>query len=142
LVVTSGVFGALHLTNPNVTVIGTLNVTVAGAFLGVVYLKTLSLWWATGAHLGWNWTHGYLADVPVSGLELIDAPLYEGVVSGPQWLGGGAFGPEGSLLATAVLFVATVLCWRARWLRPDEAVLAARPLAADRALTISDPEGA
>ena len=142
LLVTSGVFGALHLTNPNVTAIGTLNVTVAGAFLGVVYLKTLSLWWATGAHLGWNWTHGYLADVPVSGLELMDAPLYEGVVGGPPWLGGGAFGPEGSVLATAVLIVATVLCWRARFLRPDEAVLAARPLAAHRPLTIADPEGA
>ena len=112
---------------------------MGGAFLGVVYLKTLSLWWATGAHLGWNWTHGYLADVPVSGLELIDAPLYEGVVSGPLWLGGGAFGPEGSLLATAVLFVATLLCWRARSLRPGEAVLAARPLAADRAPAISNP---
>jgi membrane protease YdiL (CAAX protease family) len=130
LLVTSGVFGALHLTNPNVTWIGTLNVTVAGAFLGVIYLKTLSLWWATGAHLGWNWTHGYLADVPVSGLELMDAPLYEGTVGGPEWLGGGAFGPEGSLVATAVLFVVTLLCWRARALRPSEALLAARPLAA------------
>jgi membrane protease YdiL (CAAX protease family) len=130
LLVTSGVFGALHLTNPNVTWIGTLNVTVAGAFLGVIYLKTLSLWWATGAHLGWNWTHGYLADVPVSGLELMDAPLYEGTVSGPGWLGGGAFGPEGSLVATAVLFAVTLVCWRARALRPSEAVLATRPLAA------------
>jgi membrane protease YdiL (CAAX protease family) len=130
LLVTSGLFGALHLTNPNVTWIGTLNVTVAGAFLGVVYLKTLSLWWATGAHLGWNWTHGYLGDVPVSGLELMDAPLYEGVVSGPTWLGGGAFGPEGSLVATGVLFAATMLCWRSRTLRPGEAALAARPLAA------------
>jgi membrane protease YdiL (CAAX protease family) len=130
LLVTSAVFGALHLTNPNVTWIGTLNVTVAGAFLGVVYLKTLSLWWATGAHLGWNWTHGYLADVPVSGLELMDAPLYEGTVSGPEWLGGGAFGPEGSLVATAVLFVVTLLCWRSRALRPGASALAARPLAA------------
>jgi membrane protease YdiL (CAAX protease family) len=137
LLVTSAVFGALHLTNPNVTWIGTLNVTVAGAFLGVVYLKTLSLWWATGAHLGWNWTHGYLADVPVSGLELMDAPLYEGTVSGPEWLGGGAFGPEGSLVATAVLFVVTLLCWRSRALRPSATALAARPLAAPRAVPAS-----
>jgi hypothetical protein len=133
LVVTSAVFGALHIPNPNVTMIGTLNVTVAGMFLGVVYLKTLSLWWATGAHLGWNWTHGYLTDVPVSGLELMDAPLYEGAVSGPAWLSGGAFGPEGSLVATAVVLVATTVCWRARWLRPSEASMRAQPLAADAA---------
>ncbi len=130
LVVTSGLFGALHLTNPNVTMIGAINVTVAGAFLGVLYLKTLSLWWATSAHLGWNWAHGYLADVPVSGLELMDAPLYEGVVSGPLWLGGGAFGPEGSVVATVVLAVAIPVCWKASWLRPGKAILAARPLAA------------
>jgi membrane protease YdiL (CAAX protease family) len=130
LVVTSGVFGALHLTNPNVSMIGVLNVTVAGAFLGVIYLKTLSLWWATTAHLGWNWAHGYLADVPVSGLELMDAPLYEGAVSGPTWLGGGAFGPEGSVIATVALAAAMAVCWKASWLRPGAAILAARPLAA------------
>ncbi|MSR20744.1 MAG: CPBP family intramembrane metalloprotease [Gemmatimonadetes bacterium] len=129
ILVTAGAFGALHLGNPGVTAIGMLNVAVAGVFLGVVYLKTLSLWWASGAHLGWNWVHGYLADVPVSGLELMDAPLYDGVVRGPAWLGGGAFGPEGSLVATAVVAAAAIVCWRARWLRPSEAALATRPLA-------------
>jgi membrane protease YdiL (CAAX protease family) len=129
LALTAVVFGALHRANPGVTVIGTLNVAAAGVFLGVVYLRTASLWWATGAHLGWNWTHGYLADVPVSGLELLDAPLYEGVVRGPAWLGGGSFGPEGSLVATVVLVAASALCWRAGWLRASRTARAARPLA-------------
>jgi membrane protease YdiL (CAAX protease family) len=126
---TAVVFGALHLSNPGVTMIGTLNVMVAGIFLGIVYLRTGSLWWATGAHLGWNWAHGYLADVPVSGLELLDAPFYEGVMRGPGWLGGGDFGPEGSVLATVLVVGASVWCWRTKWLRPSETVLAARPLA-------------
>jgi len=126
--VTSVAFGALHLWNPGVTAIGTLNVAAAGAFLGIVYLKTASLWWATGAHLGWNWAHGWLADVPVSGLELMDAPLYDGVVAGPTWLGGGSFGPEGSLAATVVVALASVVCWRAGWLAPSPAARAARPL--------------
>lgn len=129
IVLTSAAFGALHLGNPGVTPIATLNVAVAGVFLGIVYLKTLSLWWASGAHLGWNWAHGYLADAPVSGLELMNAPLYDGVVSGPAWLGGGSFGPEGSLVATGAVVAAAGLCWKARWLRPSEAALAARPLA-------------
>ena len=129
LALTAVVFGALHRANPGVTAVGTLNVVAAGLFLGVVSLRTASLWWATGAHLGWNWAHGYLADVPVSGLELLDAPFYEGVAQGPAWLGGGSFGPEGSLLATVVVLAATMLCWRARWLTPSPAVRAARPLA-------------
>ena len=129
LAVTSGVFGVIHLGNPEVTPLGTLNVALAGLFLGVVYLRTTSLWWATGVHLGWNWAHGYLADVPVSGLDLWDAPFYEGLARGPVWLGGGDFGPEGSVVATFVVVGATCLCWRAPWLRPSEAAMVARPLA-------------
>ena len=129
LAITAALFGALHLSNPGVTAIGTLNVMAAGVFLGIVYLRTGSLWWATGVHLGWNWTHGYVADVPVSGLELLDAPLYEGVMQGPGWLGGGGFGPEGSLVATALVVGASVWCWRTKWLRPSEVAVGARPLA-------------
>ncbi len=130
--VTSVAFGAMHLANPGVTALGVLSVTAAGVFLGVVYLKTGSLWWATGAHVGWNWSHGFVADVPVSGLELMDAPFYEGVARGPDWLGGGSFGPEGSAVATVLVLAASVTCWRARWLRPGPAALAARPLAVVR----------
>lgn len=129
LVTTSALFGAMHLWNPEVTPLAALNVAVAGVFLGVVYLRTGSLWWATGAHLGWNWCHGFLADVPVSGLEVIDAPLYEGRAQGPSWLGGGGFGPEGSLVATVLLAAAAALCWRSARLGPGRAALAARPLA-------------
>jgi len=129
LAVTSLLFGAMHLSNPGVTVLATLNVVVAGLFLGVVYLKTASLWWATGAHLAWNWTTGYLADTPVSGLELLDAPLYDGVARGPDWLGGGSFGPEGSLISTLLIAVVAVWCWRTDWLKPSDAALEMRPLA-------------
>ena len=126
---TAVVFGVLHLSNPGVTVLGTINVMAAGVLLGIIYLRTASLWWATGAHLGWNWSHGYLADVPVSGLELLDAPLYEGAMQGPAWLGGGGFGPEGGLVTTALVAAASVWCWRTEWLRPSEAAIGARPLA-------------
>jgi len=129
LVATSVVFGALHLGNPGATALGTVNVAAAGMLLGVVYLRTGSLWWATGVHLGWNWAHGYLADVPVSGLEVVDAPFYEGVATGPEWLGGGAFGPEGSVVATVLVLAATAACWWGPWLQPGAAALAAKPLA-------------
>ena len=129
LALTSLLFGALHLPNPGVTVLAILNVMVAGLFLGVLYLKTASLWLATGAHLAWNWCTGYLGDVPVSGLEILDAPLYDGVIRGPDWLGGGSFGPEGSLVTLLLLSGVVVWCWRTERLRPSEAALAARPLA-------------
>jgi len=130
LAVTSAIFGLLHLPNPGVGALSTVNVAVAGLLLGVVYVRTLSLWWATGAHLGWNWAHGYLVDVPVSGLEVIDAPLYEGQAAGPSWLGGGSFGPEGSVVTTFVVLGAAAALWFGPWLQPEPAALKTEPLMA------------
>ena len=112
LVVTSIVFALLHLPNPGVGWVGLANITGAGLFLGALFLRTGSLWWASGAHLGWNWSHAFLADLSVSGLELVDAPLVEPVLSGPAWLSGGGFGPEGSVLATVAVFAAAAWTWR------------------------------
>jgi len=128
LVATSLVFGVAHLANPGATWLGVTNVAVAGLFLGALYLRTGSLWWTTGAHLGWNWAHGYLADLPVSGLNVANAPLVKAVVHGPTWLGGGKFGPEGSVASTVVLLGAAALCWYGPWPGPSRAALAARPL--------------
>ncbi|MGD2120333.1 MAG: type II CAAX endopeptidase family protein [Gemmatimonadota bacterium] len=125
---TSGLFGALHMGNPNTTWIGLANVVVAGLFLGVVYLKTASLWWASGVHLGWNWAHGFLFDLPVSGLDLVDAPILEPSTSGARWLSGGPFGPEGSVVATVVLMVATLVLWKTSWLRPGQRATEVGPL--------------
>ena len=126
--VTSILFGLMHLGNPNWSYLGLANIVAAGLFLGVVYLKTRSLWYATAAHLGWNWAHGFLVDLPVSGLEVVDAPLYEGATRGPEWISGGAFGPEGSAVATVVVAIATLVLWRAEWLKPGAGAVAARPL--------------
>jgi membrane protease YdiL (CAAX protease family) len=136
---TSALFGAGHLLNPGVTPLATANVAAAGVFLGVIYLRTGSLWWASGAHLGWNWGTGFLADLPVSGLEIVDAPLVAAVTRGPSWLGGGPFGPEGSVLATLGFLAAAAACWWGRWPRPEEAALARRPLAFRRAADVDEP---
>jgi len=126
--VTSLAFGLIHLTNPNTSVIGIGNIVVAGLFLGAVYLKTASLWWATGAHIGWNWALGFLGDLPVSGLELVNTPMYEPVVGGPQWISGGAFGPEGSILATVLVALATYLIWKSPAFKPGNDAIDVRPL--------------
>ena len=127
LLTTSLVFALLHLPNPWVGWVALLNVTTAGLFLGALYLRTGSLWWATGAHLGWNWAHAFLADLPVSGLDLADAPLVEAVQSGPAWLSGGGFGPEGSVLTTGAMLAAAAWSWRTGRLSPRRS-----PHASDR----------
>lgn len=132
---TSLAFGVLHLDNPNTSLVGIGNIVVAGLFLGAIYLKTASLWWAAGAHLGWNWALGFLADAPVSGLELVDAPLYEPAVRGATWISGGAFGPEGSLVATLLVGAAAFFIWKSPAIRPGRTAKNVRPL------ILSTPEG-
>jgi CAAX protease family protein len=141
LLVTSLAFGAMHLGNPGVTPLAVANVAAAGALLGAIYLRTGSLWWATGAHLGWNWTLGYLADLPVSGLEVLDAPLYEGVAAGPAWLSGGAFGPEGSALATVLVLLAAAAVWWGPWLTPTEGAVKHGALALPKSIGERDRQG-
>jgi membrane protease YdiL (CAAX protease family) len=101
----SAVFAIAHARNPAVNGFALFNIFLAGVVLSLAYLRTKSLWFATGVHLGWNWAMAGLLDLPVSGLELFDAPLYEPVDYGPSWLTGGAFGPEAGLAGVIGLLV-------------------------------------
>jgi membrane protease YdiL (CAAX protease family) len=110
--VTSVLFALVHGSNPNVAPIGLVNIALAGAMLGVAAWRTGSLWLATGLHLGWNWAIAGLLDLPVSGLDAFDPPLYDAVADGPEWVTGGAFGPEGGIAATLAVGLALVTTWR------------------------------
>ncbi len=96
--VTSIVFGVLHVGNPGVTPLAIANVISAGVFLAGVRRLTGSLAAAWAAHFAWNWTmlggfHSAVSGLPfaVTGYRLQD--------SGPDWLSGGAWGPEGGVVA-------------------------------------------
>ncbi|GLC26410.1 CPBP family intramembrane glutamic endopeptidase [Roseisolibacter agri] len=111
LAVTSSVFGVLHLQNPNATLGSVAIVALAGVFLGSVLLATGSLWAAFAAHLAWNWTLAGLLHAAVSGVPLA-TPDYQVVDAGPDWLTGGAWGPEGGAAAAAGMLLALGWLWR------------------------------
>lgn len=100
---TSGLFALLHLANPGLTPLAVMNLFLAGVVLALVVIRTGSLWWAIGAHLGWNWSTWWILGQPVSGLPAEEAPLLSFTAEGPSWLSGGAFGLEGSLAVTVLL---------------------------------------
>ena len=103
LISTSVVFGLLHMANPGAEALSILIVIIAGFFLGGVLLATGSLAAVTLAHFAWNWTMAALLHTPVSGIGL-SAPDYRVVDSGPDWLTGGQWGPEGGVAAAAGMF--------------------------------------
>jgi membrane protease YdiL (CAAX protease family) len=111
---TSVGFGLLHLWNPGASVLSIVLVTLAGVYLAVVLLATNSMYAAWMAHWAWNWVMAAFLHVPVSGLPL-DRPDYQIVDSGPDWVTGGAWGPEGGAAGAAgMLGVLAYLYWRRR----------------------------
>jgi hypothetical protein len=104
LIVTSIVFGLLHMANPGADSESILAVIVAGFFLGAILLVTRSLYAAGAAHFAWNWVMSGALHVAVSGVPSRD-PDYRVVDSGPDWLTGGPWGPEGGVAAVAAMFV-------------------------------------
>lgn len=110
IVALAALFGLAHLQNPNVTTLGVVNIMAAGVFLGLAFYAPGGLWTAFGAHLGWNGTLAAL-DAPVSGLPF-QIPMIDYEPGGPQWLTGGAFGPEGGLTATVAIALASALTAR------------------------------
>ena len=102
LAITSLLFGAAHLANPGATLFAAFAVAMeAGILLGAAYLVTRRLWLAVGIHAAWNFTQGWVFSVPVSGHE---APLGLLITrrTGPEWLTGGDFGLEASVVAMVV----------------------------------------
>ncbi|HEX8354251.1 MAG TPA: CPBP family intramembrane glutamic endopeptidase [Pyrinomonadaceae bacterium] len=118
LVPVSVPFALVHLSNPNVAPGFTFaNTVLAGVWLGVAYWRTRSLWFPTGAHLGWNWVQGAVLGSPVSGITKITPdPLLRMSDAGPHWLGGGDYGIEGGAACTLALLLSTLFVWRTRLL--------------------------
>jgi membrane protease YdiL (CAAX protease family) len=101
LAITSLFFGLGHGGNDGATAYSTIAIMFeAGILFGAAYMYTRSLWVPIGIHFGWNFIQGFVFDVPVSGHPV--EGMIEARLSGPEWLSGGAFGLEASVIALVV----------------------------------------
>lgn len=109
MLVSSLVFGASHLSNPQATLLGAQFISVeAGLLLAAAYLVTRRLWICMGLHAAWNFAQVGVFSGNVSGV--VTAPgLLKVTVQGPELLTGGAFGVEASVVAFGVCTTAGVL---------------------------------
>lgn len=103
LVLSSVVFGFVHLENDAATMQGILSISVwAGILLGATYVLTGRLWLGIGLHAAWNYTQGTVYSGIVSGNAAPPEGLIVSSMQGPVWLTGGTFGVEASLVALLV----------------------------------------
>jgi len=108
LLISALIFGAMHLANPNSSLLAGAGIAIqAGLLLGVAYMYTRNLWFPIAIHFAWNFTQSAIFGANVSG-NAISKTLVTSKIEGAVWITGGEFGPEGSIQATVFCLIATV----------------------------------
>ncbi|UCG92513.1 MAG: CPBP family intramembrane metalloprotease [candidate division WOR-3 bacterium] len=105
-------YGLVHSNNPNITLIGVVNLVILGIFFGLPYLLTGELAIPIALHFSWNFFQGLIFGFPVSG-QLDKVAVFAVGQSGPELWTGGAFGPEGGLIGVFAMIAgcAIIILW-------------------------------
>lgn len=111
-------YGLIHSTNPNAGILSSAIIVLFGYLRLYGYLETSQLWLSMGMHAAWNFFQGPVFGFAASGFKtrtiLVHSP------NGPDWLTGGNFGPEGSLITVPVVVLAlAAMYW---WSRDQSSV--------------------
>ncbi len=111
IVISCLIYGLIHATNPNAGLLSSSIIVLFGFLRIFGYLSTKMLWLSIGMHIGWNFFQGPVFGFAASGHKkamVIDQTL----ISNQDWLSGGEFGPEGSVLIVPIVVLALVVM---RW---------------------------
>jgi membrane protease YdiL (CAAX protease family) len=114
------IFGLLHMGNPDATWLSSANTAGFGIVFGYAVYRTQALWLPIGMHFGWNIAMPFFG-VKLSGITMRVTGYEMTWSAGPLW-SGGAYGPEGGLLASGVLVLMMLFVWRYPFPRTPEAL--------------------
>ena len=108
LIISSILFSAVHGFNPNIDLIGFVDLFFAGILLGISYIFTKNLWFPIALHFSWNLTQTFLG-FNVSGNDAYS--IIEFKTTENNLLNGGDFGFEGSIFSIIAQIVFIVVIW-------------------------------
>jgi hypothetical protein len=111
IIPTGVVFAWLHTGNPHATWLGLANTAGFGILFGYAYARSRDLWLPAGLHFGWNVALA-LFGVNVSGLRM-KVTGHEMVWSAGNLWSGGEYGPEASVLTSAMMIALALYLWKA-----------------------------
>src|SRR6266436_6740401 len=96
------VFGFVHLGSRGENWMGGVTAGLFGLFLCLTLRRTGNLWFSLGLHASFVYGETFIYSVPNSGFPSY-GHLLNSTLQGPQWLTGGAVGPEASVMMLVVL---------------------------------------
>ncbi|MEM1123382.1 MAG: CPBP family intramembrane glutamic endopeptidase, partial [Bacteroidota bacterium] len=110
IIVSSLLFAAVHIGNVDFTWMGFGSIFFGGYLLGLLYVKYQNIYLPIGMHWFWNYYHGNVLGFDVSGHQV--PAFLQLQMNGPQWVTGGEFGLEGSIITVILLMIVSVyLTW-------------------------------
>ncbi|MBU8932714.1 MAG: CPBP family intramembrane metalloprotease [candidate division Zixibacteria bacterium] len=113
-------FGAAHVIGKlgSITIGDALWIIVAGvavSFLFVaLYIRSQSLWLPVGFHVAWNFCLKGIMGITMSGKEA-EAGLFEVELTGNEFVTGGSFGMEASVVSVVTYLLMAILVIRLPW---------------------------
>lgn len=105
ILLTSIIFGILHLFNPYFNLISLLNTILAGALLGFLYIKSKTLITAIVFHFFWNFGQSFILNSNISGYDMYLKIFDINLEVMPHYLFGGNYGIEAGLITTFFLII-------------------------------------
>ena len=108
-IISSILFGVLHIFNPGANLLSILNIVLVGFLFGLYVIDTKNVWGSCGLHAAWNFAQGNIYGFNVSGNSSSTGTLMSFTSKGTDILTGGAFGPEASIFATVVLLIGIIV---------------------------------
>jgi uncharacterized protein len=108
----SAIYALVSSFRPNSTGFSVLVAFLLGILFSMAYLRTHALWLGWGLHFAWDAAMGILFGLPVAGLATYTSLVDDTTTSGPLWLTGGLYGPEGALFTAIIILAAMAVLYR------------------------------
>lgn len=108
IIVQGVLFGLVHIVNENATLWTSLALVISVTILfGAAYMLTRRIWLIWGLHFSWNYFQEGVFGMPNSGYQ--KDGFIKPIIDGPEWITGGKWGIEASVIPIIILIVIGLL---------------------------------
>ena len=108
LIISSLIFGFIHLMNGNSSLFAGFAISIASIILSAAYMYTRSLWFTIAIHFAWNFAQGDIFGTPVSGIPASTSMIIS-QLEGSKWFTGGVWGIEATIQIAVFSLVAGII---------------------------------